>query len=278
MIEKVNIEHIDKVADRIGGAIVDLAYKKQENPKIALEIMIGHRKCFVITETSVHFELQEIQAIVDRMIKGYSIEYIETPQDIHLAKNQEGQIRCGDNGIFKAYPLTEEEKELSKIARDIYSQYPYDGKYILDDKKLIICQSNAVGNKLKEHYDALGYETIVNPLGDWTGSGDSDVGCGNRKLGSDMGKSVTGGGINLKDISKADVSVNIYCFLKAQELNKTITASCAIGDTEITFNVLDKEGKVENQFTKPYKEITKVAKDYIDSIGGFEKFAEWGLF
>lgn len=81
-----------------------------------------------------------------------------------------------------------------------------------------------------------------------------------------------------KDISKADVSVNIYCFSKAQELNKTITASCAIGDTEITFNVLNKEGNIESQFAKSYKEITKVAKDYIDSIGGFEKFAEWGLF
>ena len=36
MIEKVNPSHPDKVADRIAGAIVDLAYKKQENPKIAV--------------------------------------------------------------------------------------------------------------------------------------------------------------------------------------------------------------------------------------------------
>ncbi len=272
MIEKVNPEHIDKVADRIGGTMLDLAYKKQEVPKVALEIMLGHRKCFIIAETSVHFELQEIQKIVDRIIKGYSVEYIETPQDVHLAKNQEGQVRCGDNGIFKAYPLTQEEKDLSKIAREIYVQYPYDGKYILDGKKLIICQSNAIGNNLKEHYDNLGYETIVNPLGDWTGSGDSDVGCGNRKLGSDMGRSVTGGGINLKDCSKADVSVNIYCFLKAQETGKIVTSSCAIGDTELTINI------GEEKVIVPYTEIVKVAKDYIDSVGGFEKFAEWGLY
>lgn len=58
MIEKVNCEHIDKVADRIGGAMLDLAYQKQETPKVALEIMIGHGKCFIIAETSVHFELQ----------------------------------------------------------------------------------------------------------------------------------------------------------------------------------------------------------------------------
>ena len=30
MIEKVNPSHPDKVADRIAGAIVDLAYKKDE--------------------------------------------------------------------------------------------------------------------------------------------------------------------------------------------------------------------------------------------------------
>ena len=40
--EKVNPSHPDKVADRIAGAIVDLAYKKQANPKIAIEVLIGH--------------------------------------------------------------------------------------------------------------------------------------------------------------------------------------------------------------------------------------------
>ena len=37
MIEKVNPSHPDKIADRIAGAIVDLAYKLDENPKIAVE-------------------------------------------------------------------------------------------------------------------------------------------------------------------------------------------------------------------------------------------------
>ena len=34
MIEKVNPSHPDKVADRIAGAIVDLAYAAEENPKM----------------------------------------------------------------------------------------------------------------------------------------------------------------------------------------------------------------------------------------------------
>lgn len=39
---------------------------------------------------------------------------------------------------------------------------------------------------------------------------------------------------------------------------------CAIGDETI-------DGK-------PYEEIVEMARDYIIKQGGFEKFAEWGLF
>ena len=42
MFEKVNPCHPDKVADRIAGAIVDLAYTKQNYPKVAVEVLIGH--------------------------------------------------------------------------------------------------------------------------------------------------------------------------------------------------------------------------------------------
>ena len=40
MFEKVNPMHPDKIADRIAGAIVDLAYKKEENPKIAVSVYV----------------------------------------------------------------------------------------------------------------------------------------------------------------------------------------------------------------------------------------------
>ena len=41
MIEKVNPMHPDKVADRIAGAIVDIAYASEENPKIAAEVLVS---------------------------------------------------------------------------------------------------------------------------------------------------------------------------------------------------------------------------------------------
>ena len=88
-----------------------------------------------------------------------------------MSENQNGAIRCGDNGIFKGVPLTEEQKQLSQIAHDIYEKYPYDGKYILDGERLIICQSKAKTTDLKNTYP----NAEVNPLGDWTGGTDVNV-------------------------------------------------------------------------------------------------------
>ena len=259
MFEKVNPMHPDKIADRIAGAIVDLAYKEADNPRVAVEVLLGHGKCHIIVETSVSLDLIEISKAVHRIAGDVQVDCVIVPQDIHLANNQKDKIRCGDNGIFKGVPLTDEQKKLSKIARDIYKRYPFDGKYILDGERLIICQSNAKKEELKKLYP----EAEVNPIGDWTGGSDVDSGATNRKLGSDMADSVTGGGLSGKDCSKADVSVNIYAWLKAQKENRIIELSCAIGDEFV-------DGK-------PYSEIVKIAKDYIDSLGGFEKFSEWGL-
>ena len=262
MIEKVNPSHPDKVADRIAGAIVDLAYKKEENPKIAVEVLLGHGVVNIIIESSVNISDAEAEAIVSRITKrtDLKVSLVMVAQDPILASNQDKEVRCGDNGIFKGVPLTKEEKQLSKIAHDIYDKYPTDGKYVLGNGKLIICQSNAKTEDLKRTYP----NAVVNPLGDWIGGTDVDAGATNRKLGSDMAQSVSGGGVQGKDLSKADVSVNIYAFLKAQKTGKPVELFCAIGDTEI-------DGK-------PYREIVEIARNYITRIGGFEKFSEWGLF
>jgi S-adenosylmethionine synthetase len=259
MYEKVNPDHPDKIADRIAGAIVDLAYKQQENPKIAVEVLVGHRVCHVIAETSTHISVEDVIDIAARIAGSVVVDYVEVPQDVHLAKNQRGKIRCGDNGIFKGVPITKEQKALSEIARGIYRTYDADGKYILDGDRLIICQSNADSTELLEEYPLA----EINPLGDWTGGTEVDTGATNRKLGSDMADSVTGGGLHGKDLSKADVSVNIYAWLKAQKTGKTVELCCAIGDETV-------DGK-------PYSEIVEIAREYIRTIGGFEKFAEWGL-
>lgn len=271
MFEKVNPSHPDKLADRIAGAIVDLAYKKANNgkelcydthPKVACEVLIGHGKCYIINETSEHLQEKEIYDIVERISQISFIEtiYNEFPQDKHLAENQAEEIRCGDNGIFKGVRTSNEERELTRIVQVIYDKYTYDGKYIIENDKIIACQSNC---------KSLPIETeTFNPLGYWTGGINVDSGATNRKLGSDMGRAVTGGGLHGKDLTKADVSVNIYLHVSA---NTELQASCAIGDSKVKVITPTEIRDID------YKLIVDKATGYIKSIGGFEKLAEWGL-
>lgn len=261
MFEKVNPMHPDKIADRIAGRLVDIAYEKNENPKIAVEVLIGHGKCHIIAETSENITEGEIKPFVERLVGPVELDMVVVKQDPHLAENQRGAIRCGDNGIFKGVPATTEEQALAWFARVIYSHFPTDGKYIIDEKtnKTIVCQSNATEEEIRK----ICIDAIINPLGEWTGGPNVDSGATNRKLGSDMAGSVTGGGLHGKDLSKADVSVNIYAWLKAQKTQKPVELFCAIGDEMV-------DGK-------PYAEIVEIAREYIKSVGGFEKFAEWGL-
>lgn len=277
MIEKVNPSHPDKVADRIAGAIVDLAYKKQENPKVAVEVLIGHGHCYVIMETSVEISYASIAGIVRRITKDYKVELtlVEVPQDIHLAKNQSEKIRCGDNGIFKGVPVSDEERLLSTVVRASYKAHPSDGKFIIKDKEIIACQSNVERKNYECELKSLlpDFAFTVNPLGDWTGGTDVDTGATNRKLGSDMGRAVTGGGLHGKDLSKADVAVNIACHIMANDLKEQVEACCAIGDGAVQFEFENGDATY-----KPYGEIVDMARGYIEKLGGFEKLAEWGLF
>ena len=260
MFEKVNPSHPDKVADRIAGAIVDLAYALQADPKVAVEILLGHGRCRIIIETTVEFDPEDVFRIVYRIAGAdFDIELVQVPQDRHLTENQSVGFRCGDNGVFRGMPVTEEQRKLTELAKMIYKAHSSDGKYIIDGDRVIICQSNATEEQLQQFWTSA----EINPLGPWTGGPDVDTGAVNRKLGSDMGDSVTGGGLHGKDLSKADISVNVYAWLKAQRTGLPVEISCAIGDEYV-------DGK-------PYSEIVEIARDYINGLGGFEHFAEWGL-
>ena len=277
MFEKVNPCHPDKVADRIAGAIVDLCYTKCKDPKVACEVLIGHGECTLQIETSERLTAEELEAIVHRIAgEDIVVRALIVPQDVHLADNQKGGVKCGDNGIFKGCAPTHEQKLLTAIAASIYEQHPSDGKYIIQGKgrlaapefDVTVCQSHLSREQepeLREHLkNAYGIHLpVINPLGEWTGGPNTDSGATNRKLGSDMGDGVTGGGLHGKDLSKADVSVNIWCYLESIRTGHQVTASCSIGDE--TVNGI------------PYKDIVEQARLYIHTLGGFEKFAEWGL-
>lgn len=274
MFEKVNPSHPDKIADRIAGSIVDLAYEMEDSPKVAVEVLIGHGHCHIIIESPLAINNTKIIENVKRItqLEELSITIQNVGQDEHLEANQALETRCGDNGIFRGMPTTSEQQALADLVGRIYKLCPYDGKYIIDaaEKHITSCQSNITASALNakiwdsavepSFYD---WDLTTNPLGYWTGGVNVDSGATNRKLGSDMGDAMTGGGLHGKDLSKADVTLNIIAYLRAQESGKQVDMKCTIGQSEIG--------------GKKYAEYVAEAHKYIISIGGFEKFAEWGL-
>ena len=275
MFELVNKYHPDKVADRIAGAIVDLANKKKEDAIVAVEVLLGHGVCQIINETNTKLPLNKIEAIVKRIAgDGFTVNYTEVAQDEDLAENVKPKkgyySHVGDNGIFKGAPFTHEQLELMRIRDDLEERYKSDGKYILDEESntLIVCQSNADTRELTEYLrSTTPYNVVVNPLGDWTGGTNVDSGATNRKLGSDMGDAITGGGLHGKDLTKADITVNVWLSLEARRQNEVMTGYCHIGGMYIYI-----EGR-ETYFDH----LKTRVKRYIKEIGGFEKFAEHGL-
>jgi S-adenosylmethionine synthetase len=89
-------------------------------------------------------------------------------------------------------------------------------------------------------------KAVVNPLGDWTGGTDVDTGRHEPQARQRHGDSVTGGGLHGKDLSKADVSVNIWAWLKAQETGTR--GSCAAPSVTIRSAAF------------PYAEIVETAR------------------
>ena len=295
MFEKTSCYHPDKVADRIAGAIVDHCYTHaaggwlKSNPRVAVETLIGHSEGLVLIETSEPLRVQDVTDTVRRIsgIRHCTVRIV--PQDPHLARNQEGSPRVGDNGICRGMPVTPEQRELTALIRTLDENFHSDAKAVLTADRLIVCQSNAsydeVFQCIQEFVRHNGYgktiiggmtpaQITINPLGPWTGGLDADSGATNRKLGSDMGDGVSGGGINGKDLSKGDVSINIVAFLKAVQSGQTVTACCSIGDEHVTFQYAS--GKTE---TETFADVVEMARLYIltDCGGSFEKFAEWGL-
>lgn len=269
--EKVSPMHPDKVADRIAGALVDYCYKQTDNPKCAFEVLIGHNSCFITAETSQTIPYEVVRQTVTRICKDDIIElkYIEVAQDEELARNQRQAVKCGDNGIFAGFPMPEIHKEALNICKRIYEKYEEDGKIVInkDTNELTICWSWAKQEEIKQ---IVPEATKINPIGYWTGGINVDTGVTGRKLASDfygIEYPLGGGTIHGKDLSKADCSVNIYCFIKAQETGKEQKAICSIGDEKVNVN-----GELIE-----FKKIVEISRDYIKRLGGFEKLAEWGL-
>ena len=294
MFEKVNPSHPDKVADRIAGAIVDYAYTLRPDTRVAVETLLGHGECHIIIESSVDMDIRDILSITDRLAPGVQAVPKVVPQDIILASNQSDILRCGDNGIFRGAPVTEEQQLLTALTKTMDERFGSDGKSVLalrdgapSEGRLTVCQSKATWGDIHDCIQQFAWndrkpnalymfdpaQIVINPLGYWTGGLNTDTGAINRKLGSDMGEAVTGGGLHGKDLSKMDVTANIIAHIKAQASGQVVTCACAIGDEELTFQYAD--GRTE---TLTVSEAVEQARLYIlTQHGSFERLAEYGL-
>ena len=263
--------HPDKIADRIAGSLVDYCYSREENPKCAFEVLIGHGCCFVTGETSIHIPADYVKNIATR-ISGEELkkfEYIEVPQNSHLSNNQKEGFRCGDNGVFAGFSMPDVHKEALAVCKALYDKYPFDGKIVRnqDNNDLTICWAKTTEEQVKAIEP---FAKKINPIGYWTGGINVDTGITGRKLASDfygIEYPLGGGTMHGKDLSKADCSVNIYCFLLAQETGQEVKAICSIGDEFVNVN----------EQMIPFSTIVEKAREYIKKLGGFEKLAEWGL-
>lgn len=70
--------------------------------------------------------------------------------------------------------------------------------------------------------------------------------------------------LDLTGFDTSELDAILDSELEEQETGKVVELCCAIGDDTI-------DGK-------PYREIVEIAREYINKVGGFEKFAEWGLY
>ena len=192
MFEKTSCYHPDKVADRIAGAIVDHCYTHaaggwlKSNPRVAVETLIGHTEGLVIIETSEPLRVQDVSDTVRRIsgIRHCAVRIV--PQDPHLARNQEGSPRVGDNGICRGMPVTPEQLFLTALAKTFDQTFHSDGKYIIDGlnytidgtkpasgrdawvkPRLVICQSNASEDDIRGLLNSLKPADIIKKVGEY---------------------------------------------------------------------------------------------------------------
>ncbi len=261
MIEKVNPSHPDKLADRIAGAIVDLAYSDAPNPRITADVVLDRGQCRVMIDATVRFKTAQISAVIRRIAGDVvpDVHFARWNRRLSLDASSETAPLCPGSGIYTSAPLTAEQKRLSRTARKFYADHPDAGAYLLQGERLTICHGGELEALRMEYPHAE-----VWPLENWNGSTSSAAGATNRRLQSDLADSVGSGGLHGRDLSNPDVSLSIYAFLLAQQTGRPVQLICAAGDSTVCGT--------------PYASILQEAGEYIRFLGGFEKLAEWGLY
>lgn len=229
--ESVSPKHPDKLCDQISDAILDAYLANDPDSRVAVEVVGGHGKVFVVGEVTSNADIK-IEPIVERLAGDVECEVRLVKQSSEIANGVDSG-GAGDQGIMVGYACNETEEYLPlevvlsrKLNQFLYDKWPYDGKtqVTLKDSELISVVAsfqNADKAKLNEAVNSwLRQQKLtkvsdeltfhINPAGDWhIGGFDADTGLTGRKLVVDnYGPSVPigGGCFSGKDASKVDRS------------------------------------------------------------------------
>jgi len=221
--EFVSPKHPDKICDFIADSILDAYLEKDNNSRVAIEVMGGHNLVTINGEVT-----SKANPDIEKIVKGIVGQDYKIISNIVLQSPQIAQGvdtgGAGDQGIMKGYATSETREFLPleyslarNLCQKIFEVYPYDGKTqvtIEEGKVTTVVASfqNTKNNELLELVKNIidSKEYLINPAGEWTQGGfDADTGLSGRKLIVDnYGPEITigGGSFSGKDYTKVDRS------------------------------------------------------------------------
>lgn len=254
MFRKVNASHPNKVADRIAGAIVDLAYSKKKNPRIIVDVELTKDLCKVNVSTDVDLDGDfDIKTIVEKII-GVGFNY-----ECNISKiDGLRKMVCTNHGTFEGHLVNNEERRCVSILRSFYDLHN-PGECVLDNNiaNLKLSGIDADASSIK---DAFKISEKCNIDTNFTFDG---VARSNMEIYSDLGIDNSKVFLHGRDLSDPNVTLSIYNWIRTNYDASENVSICKEGD--------DRIGNV------PYMTIVNKVREYIARIGGFEGLGEWGL-
>lgn len=229
--ESVSPKHPDKLCDQISDAILDAYLAVDPESRVAIEVLGGHGKVFVVGEVTSEADIN-VERIVNRLAGKVEVEVRIVKQSSEIA-NGVDTGGAGDQGIMVGYACSETPELLPlevvlsrRLNQYLFKKWPFDGKTQVTLRagrveSVVASFQNAKQCELKKAIETwLGSELLVkpaknialhiNPAGDWAlGGFDADTGLTGRKLVVDnYGPRVPigGGCFSGKDPSKVDRS------------------------------------------------------------------------
>ena len=299
--EFVSPGHPDKICDFIADFILDAYLAGDNNSRVAVEVMGGHKLITVNGEVTSS-ATPDLDLLVKKIVgENYKVIINLSKQSVEIAQGVDVG-GAGDQGIMKGYATAEMENMMPKeyelarnLCQKIYEKYPYDGKVqVTLDGSAVKTVVASFQNSKNEDLLALvkniifAEEYLINPAGEWSQGGfDSDTGLSGRKLIIDnYGPEIPvgGGSFSGKDYTKVDRSGAYIARKIAVDLLKQKNASqvfvklaYAIGKPEPVMAVATIDGKEEaiqgyNLTPKGIKEFLK-----LDTVK-FAETSQWGHF